>query len=155
MTATQADTQSYEKENIHNYNVRGSKQKSGAANIVGFIKQLTFEDEDETDWRVVITKNRDGPNFSFFARFHRTTGIVKEIEAPDERTKRIRTLNDDNVHTNEKPRPVRKAVTKTPVTDVPPVLHSNEVDGLVEPTLPDTDLTEGGNDKNEQPRQAL
>jgi len=98
ITATQADTASVDMSEMNAYNVRGSKQKSGAANVVIAIKELASEaDKDVTEissteimtWRVMIIKNRDGGKFSFFARFHRTSGTVveydKETADPKER----------------------------------------------------------------------
>lgn len=89
VTATQADTASVDMEEMNAYNVRGSKQKSGAANVVIAIKELGGEDlKDSRDecghevltWKVMIIKNRDGGKFSFFARFHRTSGEVREFD---------------------------------------------------------------------------
>ena len=86
VTATQADTQSVDSENMSAYNVRGSKQKSGAANIVVAIRELAPPDGDresglELDnitWKISILKNRDGAKFFFLARFHKATGTVRE-----------------------------------------------------------------------------
>jgi len=89
ITATQADTASVDMDEMNAYNVRGSKQKSGAANIVIAIKEVgAKEDREASDesvsesmtWKVMITKNRDGGKFSFFARFHRTSGTVVEYD---------------------------------------------------------------------------
>ena len=86
VTATQADTASVDLEHMNAYNVRGSKQKSGAANIVMAIKELTPPDavNDEghelkaVTWKIMIIKNRDGAKCSFVARFHKVSGLVKE-----------------------------------------------------------------------------
>jgi replicative DNA helicase len=89
ITATQADTSSVDTDTMHAYNVRGSKQKSGAANVVMAIKEIgTGTDDKDTKteevsseamtWKVMIIKNRDGGKFYFYARFHRTTGEVRE-----------------------------------------------------------------------------
>lgn len=93
VTATQADTASVEMDDMSAYNVRGSKQKSGAANIVMAIKELESVVGEEglgddkggfnTTWRVKITKNRDGNKFVFYCRFHKGTGTIRERD--DER----------------------------------------------------------------------
>jgi replicative DNA helicase len=87
VTATQADTQSADQDDMSAYNVRGSKQKSGASNIVIAIKEIKSKEQDDSEegaannitWRIIITKNRDGPKFSFFARFYKSTGVVREF----------------------------------------------------------------------------
>jgi len=85
VTATQADTASVDLDHMNAYNVRGSKQKSGAANIVMAIKELTPPDAVGDDgtvktvtWKIMIIKNRDGAKCSFFAMFHKNSGVVKE-----------------------------------------------------------------------------
>ena len=86
VTATQADTASVESDNMNAYNVRGSKQKSGAANIVMAIRDLTAPEEIDGEshevaaatWKIMILKNRDGAKFSFLARFVKVSGLVKE-----------------------------------------------------------------------------
>jgi len=86
VTATQADTASVDSDDMNAYNVRGSKQKSGAANIVMAIREITpsgsieeegFESRAVT-WKIMIMKNRDGAKFSFLARFVKRSGLIKE-----------------------------------------------------------------------------
>jgi hypothetical protein len=95
ITATQADTASVDLDDMSAYNVRGSKQKSGAANVVLAIKEIGEDGGDDgyteeyITWKVMILKNRDGAKFYFYARFHKSSGTVREFDrekaSPEER----------------------------------------------------------------------
>jgi replicative DNA helicase len=118
VTATQADTQSVELDDMSSYNVRGSKQKSGAANIVLAIKELIPDDGDDepatrkaVTWRIIITKNRDGAKCNFLARFHKTTGVVKEMDScsPEEKA----AIERDAAHSGKKGKKKKRSEGKS------------------------------------------
>jgi replicative DNA helicase len=86
ITSTQADTKSFSKEKeeeMTSYDVRGSKQKAGASNVVLFITRINDNCEAEAEWKVQAVKNRDGMLFKFFARVKRDTRMVYEIDRPE------------------------------------------------------------------------
>jgi replicative DNA helicase len=146
ITATQADTQSFEKESMHSYNVRGSKQKSGAANVVMFIKQLeTDDDKDEIEWKIIITKNRDGPSFHFYVRFHTTTGIVKEVNAPVRNTRKAVVLKPIGQIAGSQVADSKKTTTRQAVVenDPPVIIPESVINLLQDAELSDDKQTEG------------
>jgi len=124
ITATQADTKSQENKEDSEpnaYNVRGSKQKSGAANVVLFGRRANFEEgATETDLEVICVKNRDGALFRTWLRVHNATGTLSEIPRP--RSSSQRSEDDSKIRSGKKeltqpPKPpVRQAVQKTPIT---------------------------------------
>jgi hypothetical protein len=123
ITSTQADTKSHENQEEADpsaYNVRGSKQKSGSANVVLFGRRAHFEEgSTETDLEIICVKNRDGALFRFWVRVHNATGTLIEIPRP--RSSSQRTEDDAKIRQGKKeiPQPPKKIVrqaVKTPVT---------------------------------------